>query len=374
MRYPRSGAVTDKAATERLLLSAIESGVNYFDTAYVYGHSEEVLGDILHRNNVRDKIYIATKLPFTKCRKYEDFDRFFNEQLERLKTDRIDYYLIHNLSDPILWGNLKAMGIERWIDEKKAAGAISNIGYSFHGTQDGFLEILDAYEWDFCQIQYNYMNENYQAGRAGLERAHAKGLPVIIMEPLLGGKLATGLPKEAADVFTKSGQDMSPAAWGLRWLWNHPEVTVVLSGMSSKEQLDENLRIADASTPGMFTAQENDFFKPVRAAIEKSYKIPCTGCNYCMPCPKRVNIPAVFAAYNMSYAIGYFSGMANYFTSIAPLKAGSNFSARNCVRCGQCVKKCPQHIAIPDELNKVAKRLEPIWVQALIKIASKIMS
>jgi predicted aldo/keto reductase-like oxidoreductase len=374
MRYPRSGAVVDKAATERLILSAIENGINYFDTAYVYGNSEEILGDILHRNKVRDKIYLATKLPFIKCKSYGDFDRLFSEQLTRLKTDHIDYYLIHNLSDPPLWRKLKDMGIERWIEEKKASGQISYIGYSFHGTQEGFLEILDDYDWDFCQIQYNYMNENFQAGRTGLNRAHEKGLPVIVMEPLLGGKLATGLPKEAQEVINSAGADWSPAAWAFRWLWNDPKVTVVLSGMNSDEQLKENLMVANASEARMFSGKDKAVFEPLRQAIEKSYKVPCTGCNYCMPCPYKVNIPGVFAAYNISYAISYMAGITNYMTSIASLKTGDNFSSRNCVNCGICVKKCPQYIQIPLELSRVSARLEPFWMRIAMKIIARVMA
>jgi predicted aldo/keto reductase-like oxidoreductase len=253
MRFPRSGATVNRAETERLILTAIEQGINYFDTAYVYGNSEEILGDILARNGVRDRVFLATKLPFMKCKRYEDFDRIFDEQLARLKTDHIDYYLIHNLSDPELWRNLMEMGVERWIGEKKAVGQIENIGYSFHGAEDGFLEILDAYDWDFCQIQYNYMNENYQAGRVGLRRAHEKGLAVIVMEPLLGGKLANGLPKKAEELFAQAPGGHSPATWALRWLWDQPEVTVVLSGMSSAAQLEENLRVAEGARVGMFT-------------------------------------------------------------------------------------------------------------------------
>ncbi|MDR0519790.1 MAG: aldo/keto reductase [Clostridiales Family XIII bacterium] len=374
MRYPRSGAVVDRAATERMILAAIEGGINYFDTAYIYGSSEEILGDILYKNGVRDKVYIATKLPHMKCKAYADFDRIFSEQLTRLKTDHIDYYLIHNLSDPKFWLRLKDLGIGRWIAEKKSQGAISRIGFSFHGTQEGFLEILEDYAWEFCQIQYNYMNENYQAGKLGLERAHAKGIPVIIMEPLLGGKLANNLPREAADALKNAGKGMSPAEWALRWVWNHHEATVVLSGMSAGAQLEENLRIAETAEADMLTDSELAAMEPIRAAIEKSYKVHCTGCNYCMPCPKRVNIPGVFTAYNISHAISYIAGITNYLTSIAPLKSDYNFSVRNCVSCGQCVQKCPQHIDIPGELKNAAKRMEPFWMRPIIKIAGRVMS
>jgi predicted aldo/keto reductase-like oxidoreductase len=343
--------------------------VNYFDTAYIYGGSEDALGEILHKNGLRDKIYLATKLPHGKCKSYGDFDKHFNEQLKRLRTDHIDYYLIHNLADTDAWRAAVDIGIEKWIAEKKANGQIRQIGFSFHGVQTEFLRLLDAYPWEFCQIQYNYMNENYQAGRLGLKKAHEKGLPVVIMEPLLGGKLAGGAPKKAVKLLNEASPGLTPAAWGLKWLWNRPEVTVVLSGMNAPEQLSDNLKTAETAEIGTLTEGELAVIDKVRAVFKESYKVPCTGCNYCMPCPNRVNIPGCFAAYNASYANGFITGMTQYLTSTNVLHSSGGLKSSNCVKCGQCEKKCPQHIEISKELANVKKRLEPFWFGALLKIA-----
>jgi predicted aldo/keto reductase-like oxidoreductase len=372
MRFPR-GINIDLSKSEKLVLEAIEKGVNYFDTAYIYGGSEEALGEILYKNNVRSKIYLATKLPHYKCKQYEDFDRIFGEQLERLKTDYIDYYLIHNIGDLNAWQALLALGIEAWIAEKKASGEIRHIGFSFHGTQSSFMELLDAYPWEFCQIQYNYMNENYQAGRAGLRAAYAKGLPVIVMEPLLGGKLAAGLPKKAEKLFADADPSRTPAAWGLKWLWDQPEVTVILSGMNAPEQLTDNLKAAVESSVGALTDSEREVLAKVKTVFEESYRVPCTGCNYCMPCPNHVNIPGCFAAYNASYANGFVTGMTQYMTSTNALHTADSMRASNCVKCGLCETKCPQDIKIAAELGKVRKRVEPFWFNLLLKIVGKVM-
>lgn len=371
MRFPR-GISIDFVKSEKLVLDAIERGVNYFDTAFVYGGSEDTLGEILHKNNVREKIFLATKLPHGKCKTYEDFDRLFNEQLRRLKTDYIDYYLIHNVPDVAAWNAVSAVGLEIWLSEKKASGQIRYIGFSFHGTQSAFLELLDVYPWEFCQIQYNYMNENYQAGRLGLQKAHEKGLPVIIMEPLLGGRLASGVPKKAVRLFSEANSDITPAAWAMKWLWNQQEVTVVLSGMNASDQLADNIRTAENAAVGSLTDSELAVFRKVKAVFEESYKVPCTGCNYCMPCPKNVNIPGCFAAYNASYANGFVTGMTQYLTSTDALHSSGGMRVTNCVKCGACEKKCPQHIKITSELGNVKNRLEPFWFSAGLKIIGKV--
>ncbi|MDR0861592.1 MAG: aldo/keto reductase [Oscillospiraceae bacterium] len=374
MRFPRGRTMqTDTAATERLIVEAVERGVNYFDTAYIYPGSEEIFGDILARTGLRDRVFIATKLPLQKCHRTEDFDALFATQLERLRTDHVDYYLMHNLSGSSIWESLCGLGIERWLAEKKASGAIRNVGFSFHGTQGEFLKLLDMYDWDFCQIQYNYMNENYQAGKAGLKRASEKGLPVIIMEPNLGGKLASGLPKRAEEAFRAADSKRTPASWSFRWLWNQPEVTVVLSGMDSLAQLEDNCDTAEDATVGALSERELAVYEPVRAAFRETYKVPCTGCNYCMPCPQGVNIPGCFAAYNMSFAVGLVSGLQQYITSIGATDPRKNYSARRCVKCGKCEKQCPQHIEISKHLEAVGRRMEPWWLRAGLKVALKLM-
>jgi len=369
MRFP-----LDRKKTEQLIVAAVNAGVNYFDTAYVYGNSESVLGEILSSNNIRDKIYLATKLPHQRCHNYEDFDKLFQVQLKRLKTDHIDYYLIHNISETVSWQRLCDIGIVDWIADKKANGHISRIGFSFHGAQDGFMELLDAYDWDFCQIQYNYMDENYQAGRAGLRKAHEKGMPVIIMEPLLGGKLANGLPPKATRLFRNANEERSPASWALSWLWNQPEVSVVLSGMNSMDQLNDNLATAMTAKPGMLSEAEAAVFAPVISSFREAYKVPCTGCNYCMPCPHRVNISGCFAAYNTYCTMGLIPGFTQYITGTGANHPEKQTMARNCVGCGACEEKCPQHIGIAKALKDVKKRMEPFWLDVALWIARKLIT
>lgn len=371
MRFPRSLGRIDLGKTEQLIVKAVEEGVNYFDCAYLYSGSEETLGTILQKNGLREKVHIATKLPLAKCTSYEDFDTILNGQLEKLRTDHIDYYLMHNLSNPSAWKRLCDLGVKSWIAEKKAQGAIRQLGFSFHGKQKDFMTLLDAYDWDFCQIQYNYININYQAGREGLLKAHEMGLPVVIMEPLLGGKLATGLPKAAAQLFREADKSRSPAAWGFRWLWDQEAVTTVLSGMNDDAQLRENLQAAADAVPGMLSDAEQQVYDAVITVFNESYKVPCTGCNYCMPCPNNVNIPGCFAAYNMSYAVGMVSAIQQYATSTGSFSPQDDYAPRQCVQCGVCEKKCPQHIAIPSELENVLKRMEPFWFRAIKAVMSR---
>jgi len=358
MRFPR-----DKAETERMILTAIEGGVNFFDTAYIYPGSEVTLGEILAKNNKRNDVYIATKLPLVMCRSAGDFDKFFDEQLRRLQTDYIDYYFIHNMSDYADWEKLRSFGLEQWVAEKKKTGQIHHIGFSFHGTYEEFIKILDAYTWEFCMIQYNYYDVNYQAGKKGLQAAAEKNIPIIIMEPLLGGTLATGLPKHAVDILAKADPNLSPADWALWWLWNQREVTVVLSGMSSTQIIESNLR--SVKNFRSLNDKELSVYDDVINVFRKSYKINCTGCNYCLPCPKGINIPACFTAYNMSYIKGYIKGATLHVTSTAGA-TGNPKSPRLCNQCGKCEKHCPQKLPIRKDLKKVARRFEHLPMRMAI--------
>ena len=373
MRLPRSGGRIDLDKTEALARQAVEAGVNYFDTAYVYPGSEEAVGTVLARAGLRDKIYLATKLPHKRCQKPEDFERIFTEQLARLQTDHIDYYLIHNLPTLERWDRVVALGIKEWVAEKKESGQIRQVGFSFHATLGDFEAVLDAYDWDFCQIQYNYSDENYQAGVTGLRKAHAKGLMVVIMEPLLGGKLVTNLPEKAHALQVATHPDWSAARWGFSWLWNQPEPIVVLSGMNAVEQMTDNLAAAEAAAPGMLDERDEQTIEAVRAAFREAYKVPCTGCNYCMPCPHGVSIPGCFAGYNASYANGRMEGFKTYYMSTTVDEAGKRSSASACQQCGACETKCPQHIAIPAELELVRKRMEPFWSRPVLKVMNKLM-
>ena len=255
--------------TEREIVRAFEGGVNYYDTAYIYPGSEAALGEILEKNQIRDQVYIATKLPHYLIKSRDGLDKMFNEQLRRLKTDHIDYYLMHMLSDVDTWEKLKAMGIEEWLEEKQSSGAIRQVGFSYHGNSDMFCRLVDAYDWDFCQIQYNYLDEHSQAGRRGLNHAHAKGLPIIIMEPLRGGKLVRNLPEEARQAMANHEPKYTPPQWAFRWLWNQPEVTCVLSGMNSLEMVEENVRAASKAEPGMLSEKDRVF--PLRSILPLSF-------------------------------------------------------------------------------------------------------
>jgi predicted aldo/keto reductase-like oxidoreductase len=372
MRLPRGLVGIDMQKSEQLILTAIEKGVNYFDTAYLYPGSEAALGTILKKNALRDKVFIATKMPIITCRKAEDFDRFFAKQLESLQTEWIDYYLMHNINTLSQWQALCALGIEGWIDRQRQAGKVRSVGFSFHGSKDEFMKLIDAYPWDFCQIQYNYADENYQAGVAGLRRAAELGMPVIIMEPLLGGRLATGLSKDALAAFRQVKPDRSPAAWALRWLWDQSEVSEVLSGMNGQDQLEDNLAAAETSTPGMLTEGERAAYLRVVDIFRATYKVPCTGCGYCMPCPSNVNIPGCFSAYNASFSLGRVSGMIQYVTGTAAYRPEGRMTASQCVACGKCERHCPQNIPIRRSLADVKRRMEPFYFRGAMNIVQRV--
>ena len=356
MRFQRKAGAIDIPEAERELMAAIKAGVNYFDTAYIYPGSEAALGEIFARNHVREHIYIATKLPHYLIKSRDGMERLFQEHLKRLRTDYIDYYLMHMLTDIQTWEKLKKLGILEFLEEKKRSGAIRQIGFSYHGNSDMFCKLVDAYPWDFCQIQYNYMDEHTQAGRKGLHYAHEKGLPVIIMEPLRGGKLVSRLPQEAAKAFAAHPTKRTPAQWAFRWLWNQPEVTCVLSGMNTMEMLQDNIQTASTAEIGEFGPKEEAMLSKVKAAINAKMKVGCTGCRYCMPCPKGVDIPGMFAAYNRLYSEGKFAGLKEHFMCSAVRKDST--AAYNCIGCGKCETHCPQNIPIRAMLKQAGKELE----------------
>lgn len=365
MRFRQTKGKIDMEEAEREIMEAFRSGVNYYDTAYVYPGSEAAIGEIFERNGIRDKINIATKLPHYLIKSVEGMEKLFQEELRRLRTDHIDYYLMHMLTDVGTWNRLKALGIESWLEEKRKSGAIRQVGFSYHGNSDMFCKLVDAYEWDFCQIQYNYMDEHSQAGRRGLQYAHEKGLPVIIMEPLRGGKLVSRLPEEAKRIFEEYPVRHTPAQWAFRWLWNQKEVTCVLSGMNTMEMVRDNVNTASTVRVGELGAGEEEMLRKVVAAINSKMKVGCTGCGYCMPCPKGVDIPGTFAAYNRKYTEGTFGALKEYFMCTAARRTSA--AASNCVGCGKCEKHCPQGIQIRQELKNAKKELEvPVY-----KIARK---
>lgn len=369
MRLTKKGRSVDIDKAREEILRAVSLGVNYFDTAYIYPGNEAALGEILEQTGIREKILIATKLPHYLVGSINAAERMFQEELKRLKTDHIDYYLIHFLTDVTQWEKLKRLGIEEWIEEKKKAGQIRNIGFSFHGNTESFLKILEDHEWDMCMIQYNYLDVDAQAGRSGLEAAAARGIPVMIMEPLRGGKLVKNLPGETKRRIRESGLGYTPAELALRWIWDQPQVTCVLSGMNSQEMIEENCRIAAEMQPGAFPEEARQLVADVRSSIISSTKVGCTECGYCMPCPQGVDIPGYFRSYNRAYTENRWSGLREFFMTMA-LRDPAAFASQ-CSGCGKCERHCPQHIRIREELKKADRAVRPPYMRPVIAVARK---
>ena len=382
MRFTTGGGRIDIDKAEKELMEAYKAGVNYFDTAYVYTGSEAALGEVLERNGIRDKVNIATKLPQYLISSRSAIDRYFDEELRRLRTDHVDYYLMHHMTAMNQWDKLVKVGIKDWIQEKKESGQIRNIGFSYHGNTEDFIGILNSYDWDFCQIQYNYMDETSQAGVEGLKAAAAKGIPVIIMEPLRGGKLVNLLPDlpvapreeladKAKELIASKDTGYTPAEYGLRWLWNQPEVTCVLSGMNSVEMVRENCRIAADAEAGSFTEDDFATIAQVKDIIKESELVGCTGCRYCMPCPKGVDIPALFRSYNMTALESKSNARFEYAQTVG-LKKEPAF-APQCIGCGKCEQHCPQNIPIREKLKEADKVVRPWNYRIGINIVRKFM-
>ncbi len=361
MRLPMLDGKVDEARAIAQIRSAIDGGVNYVDTAWPYHHgeSEIVLGKAL-RDGYREKVKVATKLPSWLVQDRADMDRYLNAQLERLGVTCIDYYLVHALDGP-LWDTVHGLGVLEFLDGAKADGRIANAGFSFHGLAENFRRIIDAYPWVFCQIQYNYLDETYQAGTEGLRYAAGKDIGVIIMEPLRGGNLGLiTAPPAVQAIWDESPVRRTPVEWALRWIWNHPEVTVVLSGMNEEAHIAENLAIAGSARAGSMTPQELELVARVSDKYRELMKVRCTGCGYCMPCPMGVSIPMCFETYNKMHMFGNIEeGKFLYALRMSGEIGGEGPGyASQCVACGQCVENCPQHIAIPDVLAELAAELE----------------
>lgn len=362
MRLPmKDGAIDEERAISQIR-HAIDNGVNYVDTAWPYhgGASEPLLGKAL-KDGYREKVKVATKLPTWLVNTREDMDKYLNAQLEKLGTDRIDYYLLHTLNGGS-WDKLVSLGVFDFIDKAKADGRIVNIGFSFHGLGPDFIKIVDAYDkWCFCQIQYNYMDREYQAGEAGLIHAAEKGLGVIVMEPLRGGNLGRPTPPdEVAEIWDEADTKRTPVEWALRWVWDRPEVTLLLSGMNEEAHIDENLKIASEALPNTLTEKELALVERAGEKYLELLKVNCTGCGYCVPCPADVMIPFCFEEYNAMHLFGN-EGMVKFryaFRMSGELSGGVTGFARQCVECGECVEKCPQQINIPEMLKQVSIEME----------------
>lgn len=360
MRLTKKAGSIDLAKAAGELRLAMEGGVNYFDTAYFYRGNEKALGKILRDAGCRGQVYIADKMPQFFVRSPGDFEKFFRESLARLQTDYVDYYMMHMLTDLEGLERLLGMGLGQWIRRQKAEGRIRHMGFSFHGNAQSFLEILHAYPWDFCQIQYNYLDEHTQAGREGLLAAAELGMPVIAMEPLRGGRLAVALPESVRQRMAAHPRGWTPGEWALHWLWDQPEVTCVLSGMNDPDIIRDNLLAAEAGEPGSLTREDRDFLDWVREEIRRTILVDCTACGYCMPCPFGVDIPSAFRCYNLKATDGLPTARLEYTKTTAFRMTGGRASL--CTRCGVCVPRCPQGIPIPDALEQAAGTLEtPIY-------------
>ena len=361
MRLPvkEDGSIDEERATKQLRY-AIDNGVNYVDTAWPYhmGESESFLGRAL-ADGYREKVNIATKLPSWLIESREDMDTFLNAQLKKLGTNNIEYYLAHYLVGDE-WDRLEKLGIREFFDEAKADGRIKYAGFSFHGHGSDFNRIVDGYDWDFCQIQYNYLDEKNQAGTAGLEYAASKGLAVMIMEPLRGGNLTHPIPPGVKEIWDQAPIKRTPAEWALRWIWNHPGVTVVLSGMNEEAHIEENLRVAGEAYPNSLTGEELQLVAQVEKKYRELMKVSCTGCRYCMPCPAGVNIPHCFEVYNNKYLSGNpdEAGFLYVVQLSGIITKGEPEFASRCIQCGICLDKCPQHIDIPAVLATVVEEME----------------
>ena len=359
MRLPTRAGRIDRKQSDAMLSQALDSGVNYLDTAFPYmaGQSEPYIGRFLEENGRRKDVAIATKLPHWQTRTRKDMEKMLENQLKRLRTDYIDYYLVHNVTGGS-WDSMMNREILEFLDKAKQSGKVLQTGFSWHGTPEDFIRVVDTRDWDFCQIQYNLLDERRQAGTAGLKYAGSKGLGVVIMEPLRGGRLAAKIPEKAMKVW-RERPEKSPAAWALSWVWNHPEVSVVLSGLSKKSHMDETLALADVAKPDMLNTEELKLISRVRDAYKSAGAVGCTGCRYCLPCPFGVSIPEVFDWYNEWKTIRHsFGQKVFYLSTVGGILSGKSGLASKCTSCGVCLEKCPQSLPIPNLMKMISKEYE----------------
>ena len=367
MRFPTKFGLIDEEKATKQLKYAIDSGLNYIDTAYFYhgGQSERFIGKFL-KEGYRDKVYLATKMPPWLVHEREDLERIFTAQLKNLQTDCIDYYLLHALNQEN-WDKFVSLDTLGFLEKKRSRGQIRKIGFSFHGDRQLFKRVIDAYPWDFCQIQYNFLDEYVQAGKEGLEYAYDKGIGVFVMEPLRGGTLAKKQPKEVVKRYREYPVQRTPVDWALRWIWQHPQVTMLLSGMTEDEHVYQNVALASNPEGSWLDAGDQDLIKAVQEVYKSGQKVPCTACQYCMPCPVAVDIPRCFELYNSKYLLEQ-PVTAFYWMQLGGIN-GKPQHASLCINCGKCVKLCPQSIAIPEALSDVAKDLEGPFMRPTIKVA-----
>lgn len=367
MRLPTKNGRINKEEAKKQIYYAIDHGLNVIDTAYPYhnGSSESFLGEIL-QGEYRDKVKICTKMPSWYIKKTEDMDNYLETQLEKLQTDHIDYYLLHSLGENSFY-ELKKLGVLEFLESAKNKGKIKNIGFSFHDNKEAFKKIVDAYNWDVCLIQYNFLDETNQAGTEGLKYAASEGLTVFVMEPLKGGILVGNVPEKVRDIWDKSKIKRTPAERALRWVLNHPEVSCVISGMGKMEEVEENIKVANETLPDSITKEELELYNEVKEVYNKLMKVDCTGCGYCIPCPVGVNIPFCFELYNQKYIFNN-----NQVSFVYAMYLGGSTSKEGyaglCNGCGKCAKACPQKLDVPTLLKDVSGDMEGRGFKVKVKV------
>lgn len=381
MRLPtrvggQASNLIDRERTVKQIRYAIDQGVNYLDTAYPYhlGASESFLGEYVLKDGYREKVNIATKLPCFTINKKESMEEIFNKQMEKLQVDYIDYYLLHAL-DGKMWSKMLSLDVIEFMNNIRKQGKVRHMGFSFHGTGDDFKKIVDGYDWEFAQVQFNILDEHFQAGIEGIRYAHGKGLGIIVMEPLRGGSLVGKIPNEVQKLYNSAPVKKSPADWALRWIWNHSEITVVLSGMNNEENIRENIKIASEAFPDSLSDTEMGIIENVRKTYQDIMQVGCTGCAYCMPCPAGINIPGAFKNLNNYHMFSKFEARV-YHMGYAGVRTedGKPHWTSTCLNCGQCEKKCPQGIKIREEFKHVQRDLEGAGIKATANIARRIMN
>jgi uncharacterized protein len=383
MRLPSKGrggssliSPIDTEEAVKQIKYAIDNGVNYLDTAYPYhrGLSESFLGDHILKDGYREKVYIATKLPCFMISKKEKIEEIFNKQIKKLKVDYIDYYLLHSL-DGASWDKMRSLDIIAFMDKIKAEGKIRHMGFSFHGKHEDFIRIVDGYDWDFAQVQYNIIDENFQAGIRGIEYAHKKGLGIITMETLRGGALVGNMPKEIQAIYDEASVKKSAVEWAFRWVYNNPAVTLVLSGMNDIDHIKENIEVADDAMPNGLSDEEISIVDRARDKYLELMQVGCTGCGYCMPCPAGIDIPGAFKHLNNYHMFGKAQPLIYHmaYAGIMTDDGKSHFTS-TCIDCGQCEEACPQHIEVRKEFKKVQRYLERPVVKAVAAVGRPIMN
>lgn len=373
MRLPSNNGRTDEKRAIEQIRYAIDHGVNYVDTAIMY-MNEPLVGRAL-RDGYRERVKLATKLPPWSVNKEEDLENTFKVQLENFQTAHIDYYMLHGLNRTT-WNRMVELNALKFLDKIKEQKKILNAGFSFHGDKDTFKDIIDAYDWDFCMIQYNFLDEENQAGTWGLEYAASKGIAVIVMEPFRGGNLTCNVPPEIQDIWDQAEVKRSPAEWALRWVLNHPEVTCVISGMNEEEHIKENIRIAEEALPNSLTEDELKLVERVADKYRELMETGCTGCRYCMPCPRGVDIAKCFEMYDSAklFNTGKIQSKVLYAASLGVMNEGKPGFASNCTKCGKCETHCPQELPIMDLLDDVSDEMEGVVTRIVPPIFKTFLS